>query len=113
MTKNSKIKRKTLKTLICFIMCLGMWTGAVCAQVVTVTGTVTDESGTTAPGVTVMVKGTNIGTVTDVDGRYSITAPNEDAVLQFSFVGYTNKLEQCPKTAIFCPKTAILFLQKA
>ncbi|TGE06695.1 TonB-dependent receptor [Hymenobacter fodinae] len=55
---------------------------------VTVTGRVVDEKGSAMPGVNVVVKGTAIGTQTDVDGRYSVTAP-EGATLVFSFVGYT------------------------
>ncbi|WP_456378437.1 SusC/RagA family TonB-linked outer membrane protein [Lutibacter sp.] len=55
------------------------------AQEKTVTGKVSDASGP-LPGVTVIVKGTNIGTQTDFDGNYSINA-NTGAVLQFSFIG--------------------------
>ena len=57
-------------------------------QGITITGTVTDESGVTIPGVTVMVKGTSTGVITSFDGKYSITVPNNDAVLVFSFMGY-------------------------
>ncbi|MDO7848481.1 TonB-dependent receptor [Hymenobacter sp. M29] len=49
-------------------------------------GQVLDEKGAALPGVNVIVKGTNIGTQTDAEGRYSIKAP-ADAVLVFSFVG--------------------------
>ena len=52
----------------------------------TVSGVVSDKSGT-LPGVTVLVKGTGTGAVTDIDGKYSISVEPE-AVLQFSFVGY-------------------------
>ncbi len=55
-----------------------------------ITGTVTDENGEPMPGVTVIVEGTNVGTVTDIDGQYSIEA-EEGAVLVFSFVGYENQ----------------------
>ncbi len=52
-----------------------------------VTGTVTDASdGTTIIGATVVIKGTTTGTITDIDGSYSITASAAD-VLQFRFVG--------------------------
>ena len=56
-------------------------------QGITVTGTVTDNSGA-LPGVNVTVKGAAIGVVTDVNGKYQITVPDADAVLVFSFVGY-------------------------
>ena len=58
-------------------------------QEITVTGTVTDETGEPLPGVNVVIKGVSMGLVTDVNGRYTINVPNQDAVLQFSFVGYT------------------------
>jgi len=58
------------------------------AQSITVTGTVSDETGDSMPGVNVTVKGTTTGVITDTNGKYSITAPNRDAVLVFSFVGY-------------------------
>ena len=53
----------------------------------TVSGTVTDASGGPLPGVTVVIKGTTLGTVTDLDGKYSLSAISADAILQFSFVG--------------------------
>ena len=56
-------------------------------QQLTVRGKVTDSSGAALPGVTVVVKGTNQGTVTNVDGNYSLTNIPADATLQFSFVG--------------------------
>lgn len=52
-----------------------------------VSGQVTDNSGLPLPGVTVVVKGTTTGTVTNADGNYSLTGIPENAVLQFSFVG--------------------------
>ena len=52
-----------------------------------VTGKVTDSSGGSLPGVSVVVKGTSSGVITDSNGKYSITNIPEDAVLQFSFVG--------------------------
>ncbi len=52
-----------------------------------VSGKVTDESGQPLPGVTVLIKGTTQGTVTDMDGIYSLPDIPEDATLQFSFVG--------------------------
>ena len=57
------------------------------AQEKTVSGTVTDNSGT-LPGVSVLIKGTTTGTETDFDGKYSIKAKSGD-VLSFSYVGYT------------------------
>jgi len=52
-----------------------------------VTGKVTDSSGASLPGVSVVIKGTTSGVVTDNDGNYSLTNIPENAILQFSFVG--------------------------
>ncbi len=52
-----------------------------------ISGTVTDESELPLPGVTVVIKGTTIGTVTNMDGKYSISNLPDGATLQFSFVG--------------------------
>ncbi|HPV34576.1 MAG TPA: TonB-dependent receptor plug domain-containing protein, partial [Bacteroidales bacterium] len=53
-----------------------------------VTGTVTNaEDGSSIPGVSVLVKGTQVGTITDINGKYSIKVPLEGKILQFSFVG--------------------------
>ena len=50
-------------------------------------GKVTDSSGSTLPGVSVVVKGTTNGTITDVNGNYSLSNIPENATIQFSFVG--------------------------
>ncbi len=56
-------------------------------QQLSVTGTVTDPSGLPLPGVTVVIKGTSQGTVTDSNGSYSISNIPSGAVLVFSFIG--------------------------
>jgi len=53
-----------------------------------ISGRVTEKSGEPLPGVSVLLKGTQRGTVTDIDGRFQLDIPNDDAVLVFSFVGY-------------------------
>jgi TonB-linked SusC/RagA family outer membrane protein len=67
-----------------------MLTSVVFAQEKTVTGTVVDETGAAMPGVNVLIKGTLQGTVTNADGIYNLSAPS-NAVLVFTFVGYTAK----------------------
>jgi len=52
-----------------------------------VTGKVTDQSGGSLPGVSVVLKGTSTGTITDANGNYSISNIPENATLLFSFVG--------------------------
>ncbi len=56
-------------------------------QTSSVSGKVTDSSGSPIPGVTVVVKRTSNGTVTDIDGNYSLDNVPDDATLLFSFVG--------------------------
>ena len=63
---------------------------SVFAQEKSITGKVIDEEGIPIPSVTVSIKGTSTGTVTDFDGMYSIRA-NQDDVLMFSFVGFKSK----------------------
>ncbi len=58
-------------------------------QAITITGTVTSsvEGEGVLPGASVLVKGTTIGTTTDTEGRYSISAPQNSTTLVFSFIG--------------------------
>ena len=56
---------------------------------INVTGTVKDENGEFLPGVTILLKGSQLGTVTDVDGKFNFELPKQDSlVLVFSFIGY-------------------------
>lgn len=68
-----------------------LFAAAAVAQDITVSGVVTSaEDATPLPGVNVVVKGSTSGTVTDVDGRYTLTAPST-GTLVFSFIGLTSK----------------------
>jgi hypothetical protein len=88
--------RKFALLLTCVLLC-GFH--VVFAQSRTITGTVTDaDDGASLPGVSVVVKGTSIGTVTDIDGKFSINAPSDAQTLVFSFVGM-EKLEFALTTA--------------
>ena len=79
--------QKVIKLLLFFCV---VGTLSVQAQT-TVSGKITDASdGSTLPGVNVVIKGTSIGASSDFDGNYSIDV-DENAILQFSFVGYTTK----------------------
>jgi len=55
----------------------------------TITGTVVDNQGVPLLGVNVVVKGTYQGTTSDDNGKFSLVVPNDQAILQFSFIGYT------------------------
>ena len=62
------------------------------AQEQTITGTVTSQtSDEPLPGVNVLVKGTTVGTITDIDGNYQLQTDTENPILQFSFIGYTSQ----------------------
>ncbi|UPL50251.1 SusC/RagA family TonB-linked outer membrane protein [Hymenobacter sublimis] len=58
---------------------------------VPVTGRILDEKGAGMPGVTVVVKGTALGTTTDNDGNFSLAVPDNATTLLFSFVGYKSQ----------------------
>jgi TonB-linked SusC/RagA family outer membrane protein len=58
------------------------------AQVRSISGTVTStEDGSTIPGVSINLKGTTIGTITNIDGEFQLEVPNDAQALVFSFVG--------------------------
>ena len=63
---------------------------SVFAQEKSITGKVIDEEGIPIPSVTVSIKGTSTGTVTDFDGMYSILAKAQDTIL-FSFIGFESQ----------------------
>ena len=61
------------------------------AQGKIITGVILDKTGETVIGASVLVKGTTNGTITDVDGNFTLNNVQENAVLQVSFVGYKNQ----------------------
>ncbi len=69
------------------VLCMAAFS-PVAAQNNTVSGTVTDETGEGLPGVNVVVKGTSKGTVTDVEGNYSLDGVSPSDALYFTSVGY-------------------------
>jgi TonB-linked SusC/RagA family outer membrane protein len=86
-----KDKRGMWKYTACmFILFLLLCTTPVFAQT-SVSGIVTDTHGETLIGVNVQLKGTSTGTVTDIDGKFSILAPNAQSVLVFSYIGYQTR----------------------
>ena len=86
--------RKLFSKLIMLTLLLFMGVSTVFAQNGLVKGTIVDASnGTPLPGATVQVKGTTTGTVTDLDGKYSIQV-NGRATLVFSYIGYQSQEKQ-------------------
>ncbi len=57
-----------------------------------ITGVVTDENGAAMPGVSVLIKGTTIGTSTNTDGTYVLQSAPANAILVFSFIGYKTQM---------------------
>jgi TonB-linked SusC/RagA family outer membrane protein len=79
-----------MKKIIFFFFCT-LFTIGVYAQEISLTGVITSaDDGQPLPGVTVVVKGTTTGTVTNFDGIYQINIP-ADALLQISFIGMTTQ----------------------
>ncbi len=77
-----------------------LWSGSQ-QQQKTISGKVTDSSGLPLPGVTVVIKGTAQGTITDSDGNYSLSNVPADATLVFSFVGMkSQEIAAAGKTSI-------------
>lgn len=86
-----KQRSKTTRCLLLLVMMLGVCAPAL-AQQMKITGKVTDTGGEPLIGATVRVDKSGNGTVTDLDGKYSIEAPAK-SVLMFSYIGYENAKE--------------------
>lgn len=86
-----KQRSKTTRCLLLLVMMLGVCAPAL-AQQMKITGKVTDTGGEPLIGVSVRVDKSGNGTVTDLDGKYSIEAPVK-SVLMFSYIGYENAKE--------------------
>lgn len=71
-----------------FIALFSVLAVAVSAQSKTIKGTVLDKSGETVIGASVLVKGTTNGTITDIDGNFTLLNVSADASIEISFVGY-------------------------
>ncbi|MDR0681645.1 MAG: carboxypeptidase-like regulatory domain-containing protein, partial [Dysgonamonadaceae bacterium] len=85
-------KQKSLQLRLIVVVCLlflfnvyGM------AQGIVIKGTVSDETGAPMTGVSIRVSGAKVGTVTDLDGAYTLNVPGSESVLQFSYIGYLSK----------------------
>ena len=80
-------KSNWTKMLLSLVLLMALMTGMAFAQQKTISGKVTDDGGSSIPGVSVLVKGTTVGTVTDLDGKYNIKVPSTSDILTFGFVG--------------------------
>ncbi|HET7250332.1 MAG TPA: TonB-dependent receptor [Gemmatimonadales bacterium] len=85
--ENKHLGKRVFRAVgMCALLVLALCRTAA-AQDVTVSGTVSSASGQHLQGVTVRIRGTNTSTTTDVEGKYTITAP-PDAILVFNVIGY-------------------------
>lgn len=85
-----------MKFLLLTIMVTGITASALAdepdIQPVVITGTVTDsQTGEPMPGVNIVVKGSTVGTITGIDGKYSLNVSDSKSILVFSFIGYIPK----------------------
>ena len=88
--------------LFAFILCItSMW-----GQTIKVEGSVLDSDGYPLPQAAVFIKGGTNGTVTDLDGHYTIEVPS-DAILVFSFQGYKDREEMVGGRSIIDVKLSV------
>jgi len=83
---STSISKHLITLVILLLCCFGAF-----AQTQTINGVVSDSKGEPLPGVTVLLKGTSIGTATTADGSYSFTIPGNNGILVFSFIGFLPK----------------------
>ena len=81
-------QKKIKKTVSFFILMIFLMLSVYSfGQQVTVSGTVSEQSGDPLPGVNVFVPGTRAGTISDSDGKYSLSVPSGNVKLTFSYIG--------------------------
>ena len=86
----TKLTRRRLATLS-LVLIIAV-TVLAAQQPSTITGKVTSSvDGLGLPGVTVLIKGTQMGTVTDLNGTYNVDVPRGNAILAFSFIGFETR----------------------
>jgi iron complex outermembrane recepter protein len=88
---------KKILQLLAMLLCVSFTANA---QTKSVSGTVTDGGGAALPGVSVVVKGTTTGAITDIDGKYNIKAPAAATTLTLSFVGFKTTDVAIPASGI-------------
>jgi len=89
------------RTFIVLMLFLAMSAQIVFAQTRTITGTIIDDSGEFLPGVSVIVVGTTIGTVTNGDGQFTIQNIAPTSKLKFSFIGMKEQIVTVGSTTNF------------
>ena len=83
------MKNTFLKSILC---CLMLLSSVAYAQDISITGKVVDDINYGLPGVNIVMKGNpGVGTLTDIDGNFSIQVPSKKSVLVFSYMGYATQ----------------------
>lgn len=82
------MKKKVFLRSVCFMLLIFLSMPFLSAQELTVTGKITDKSGESIIGASILVQGTTSGTITDFDGNFSVPNVSPNAVLVVSYVGY-------------------------
>ncbi|MDW7691546.1 TonB-dependent receptor [Flammeovirgaceae bacterium SG7u.111] len=72
-------------------LCFTVFWATSFAQDLKVSGNVTDDTGESIPGVSILIQGTSNGGVTDLDGNFSLSIPSSDAILVFSYIGFVTQ----------------------
>lgn len=80
-----------MKKLIMILACIIASVGLSVAQTTRVSGTILDDTGETVIGASVVAKGTTVGTVTDIDGNFSLNIPSDKKTLVISLIGMKTK----------------------
>lgn len=81
----------TMRKFLLLMLCSLLMTAELIAQNRTITGKITDEKGNGVPNASVVVKGTNIGTTTSIDGTYSLAIPSNARTIVVSYVGMVDR----------------------
>ncbi len=76
------------KLLFLIICCVFSLLGSAAHAQITVSGTVLDETDFGLPGASVQIKGSSVGMITDLDGKFTLSVPSSNSVLVVSYVGY-------------------------
>lgn len=93
------MKIKLLLFLCLLVQLPNAMTAKTLADVV-ISGQVTDEKGEPLPGVSVVLKGTTNGTITDIDGNFEVKSTQTKGILSFSFIGYKTHEENFSASAV-------------
>lgn len=84
-----KIRFKLTDRYLVLLICFLGYISTVSAQSHKISGVVVDEGKSPIIGATIQVKGANNGTITDIDGNFSLEVKNPKAQLQISYIGFT------------------------